>query len=396
LKIANHHMENIMAQKYQNFALFLITWLLVSCAAATSTSSNQTLVPTEIRPTVALPGSQDSDGAEISPTPTENVEVATPSKQPGAVFDISTANQLAPDGILEELSFYGGGGGYSCKPDKIPYILIEPSDGELMTLSTMVSCGWQDNEVLQVSILYPDGKSRIFDLNAENDGLGNYYVQFGLKTAIGDPPGRYTVILKGKNGSVESDVHFRTPDGPRIVRPDHEHIYLYGFAPDERVRLFYYAKDGQLAGWTEYRMNPGGELLIEITVDTSPYFTYFYAIGDNSGETRLLQEDPMGETVDRTSQKSIQVSYCGSLQPRVFVGDSARVAFTDGSDMRIRQSAGLEGEILHKVPEGSTFTVIDGPQCFDNIIWWKARTTDGVEGWMAEFVDGVYLLEPIQ
>lgn len=394
-----------MTQNYQKFAFFCITWLLFSCTAI-SPSSNPTPIPPEIKPTAYLPSQSDSAGTEISSVSaekveiatgsTENLEVATPSKKPDAVFDISTANQFAPDGILEELSFYGGGGGYSCQPDKIPYILIEPPDEELMTLSTMVSCGWQDNEVLQVSIVYPDGKSKIFDLQTENDGLGNYYVQFGLKTAIGDPPGRYTVTLRGKNGSVESDVHFRTPDGPRVVRPDHEHIYLYGFAPDERVRLFYYDKDGQLAGWTEYRTSSGGELLIEVTVETSPYFTYFYAIGDNSGETRLLQENPNGETVDRTEQKSIQVSYCGDLKSRLSIGNSGRVAFTDGSDMRIRQSAGLQGEIIHKVPEGTAFTVIDGPQCFDNIIWWKARTPDGVEGWMAEFADDVYLLEPIR
>lgn len=384
-----------MTHKYQNFAFFFLTWLLVSCTAI-STSNNPTLAAPEIKPTASLPTQQDTDGAEISSAVTEEVETATPSIQASAVFDISTANQIAPDGILQELSFFGGGGGFSCKPEKSPYVLMEPEDGELMTLSTMISCGWQDNEVLTATILYPDGRSKAFDLQAENDGLGIYYNEFGIKTDIGDPPGIYTLTLTGKNGVVESEVYFREPNGPRIVRPDHEHIYLYKFAPDEHVRLFYYDEDGQLDGWAEYRMSNRGELLIGISVQTSPYFTYFYAIGDNSGEARLLQENPFGETVDTTEQKSIQVLYCGELQSRLAVGNSGRVAFTDGSDMRIRKSAGLQAEVIHKVPEGTTFTVIDGPKCFDNISWWKTRTTDGIEGWMAEFVDDVYLLEPLQ
>ena len=350
------------------------------------------------------PTLQDSDQAEIlptvteevkiSPTSTEEVRISTASEEVSAVFDVSTANQTVPDGILKEISFFGGGGRFHCDPSQPPYILQEPEDGELITLSTMISCGWQDNEILKASILYPDGRSKVFDLQTEDDGLGNYYGQFGYKTAIGDPPGKYTLILQGKNGTVESDVHFTEPDRPSIVRPDDDHIYLYGFAPDERVRLYHYSEAGELDGWAEYKMSPSGELLINIGVETGPYFTYFYAIGDTSGETRLLQENPFGETVDRTQQKSIQVLYCGSLQTRLSIGATGWVAYTDGAEMRVRKYAGLETEILYKVPEGTIFTITDGPKCLDEITWWKTHTENDLEGWMAEEHDGVYFLEP--
>ena len=84
------------------------------------------------------------------------------------------------------------------------------------------------------------------------------------------------------------------------------------------------------------------------------------------------------------------------MRIRVSVGEEARVAFTDGSNMRIRENPGFSQVILYRVPEGTFIEVLDGPQCTDGNNWWKIRTENGLDGWMTESQDGVYLLEPIQ
>ena len=83
-----------------------------------------------------------------------------------------------------------------------------------------------------------------------------------------------------------------------------------------------------------------------------------------------------------------------SLPSRLSIEKKARVAYTDGSEMRIRAKPGLEQDILDTVPEGTEFAIVGSSRCADNITWWPVRTDDGILGWMPEGQNGVYLLEP--
>jgi hypothetical protein len=322
---------------------------------------------------------------------------ATPEGM-SAAFDFSTANQIPPEGILEEISFYGGGGGVFCAGDEqFPKISYEPMDGELMTLSTMIACGWQAGEVLIGAIQYPDGRivTQTIPTDIKNPGSENkYYAFLGFKPAINDPVGLYYFTLEGKDGKVEADAYFSKPTGPHIFRSDNNHLFLYGFAPNETVKLIHYGENRRFAGWQEYRVDLDGNLSIEISVGTNPFLTYFFAIGDQSGETRLLQEDYWGRTGDRIIEQSIAKLSCGGLQSRLAIEVHGRVAYTDGSDMRIRARPGITQDIVYKVPEGTQIVVIEGPKCVDEILWWKVRTNDDLEGWMAEYLENVYLIEP--
>ena len=86
----------------------------------------------------------------------------------------------------------------------------------------------------------------------------------------------------------------------------------------------------------------------------------------------------------------------GPLQSRLAPDGRARVAFTDGTKMRIRARAGFTQETLKLVPEGTLLMITGGPVCIDDTTWWRIRTRDGFDGWMAEYKDGVYLVEPFQ
>ena len=85
---------------------------------------------------------------------------------------------------------------------------------------------------------------------------------------------------------------------------------------------------------------------------------------------------------------------CGTAPPpRLATGSAGRVSFTDGRPLNVRASASLAGALVGQLPEGSTFQVIDGPACADNIYWWQIQA-DALTGWIAEGVENEYFVEP--
>ncbi|MBZ0289994.1 MAG: DUF3160 domain-containing protein, partial [Anaerolineae bacterium] len=84
---------------------------------------------------------------------------------------------------------------------------------------------------------------------------------------------------------------------------------------------------------------------------------------------------------------------CNTLPPRLMVGGSGQVSFTDGDPLNVRASADRNSEVSGLLPEGTAFDVLDGPTCAGGINWWRVQS-GGVSGWIAEAVDNVYLVEP--
>ncbi|MBN1680110.1 MAG: DUF3160 domain-containing protein [Anaerolineae bacterium] len=82
------------------------------------------------------------------------------------------------------------------------------------------------------------------------------------------------------------------------------------------------------------------------------------------------------------------------LPPRLVVGGSGQVSFTDGLPLNVRAAPGLSGAQVTQLPEGTAFSVIDGPVCADAIYWWQIDS-GGVIGWIAESADGTYYVEPV-
>lgn len=86
---------------------------------------------------------------------------------------------------------------------------------------------------------------------------------------------------------------------------------------------------------------------------------------------------------------------CGTAPPtRLIVGGQARVTFTDGTPLRVRDAAGLSGNQVGQLPEGTAFQIVSGPVCADNYNWWQIQAGN-LSGWVAEGADGVYFAEPV-
>lgn len=73
-----------------------------------------------------------------------------------------------------------------------------------------------------------------------------------------------------------------------------------------------------------------------------------------------------------------------------------RVTFTDGALTNVRTMPATGAELAGQVPEGATFSVMDGPDCADGYMWWYLNFDSGLSGFVAEGNSGAYFLEPWQ
>jgi hypothetical protein len=84
---------------------------------------------------------------------------------------------------------------------------------------------------------------------------------------------------------------------------------------------------------------------------------------------------------------------CGSSLPaRLLPNMTARVTFTDGKSLRVRQTPA--GIIMTYLPEGTVFRVLEGPQCLNFYNWWRVQLADSSIGWAAEASVESYFIEP--
>lgn len=89
--------------------------------------------------------------------------------------------------------------------------------------------------------------------------------------------------------------------------------------------------------------------------------------------------------------------------PRVQVGDSARITFTDGTTTRLRSVPEAGDNIIDNLPEGTEFKIIEGPVCYprpgrsDAYVYWKVNVPSrNVTGWLAEGDANGYYIEPLK
>lgn len=70
----------------------------------------------------------------------------------------------------------------------------------------------------------------------------------------------------------------------------------------------------------------------------------------------------------------------GEIEPGVVVV----VTGTEGYGLNLRAEPGTEGEVVVNAPEGTTLTVVEGPEEADGYTWWLLRTAEDEEGWGAD------------
>jgi hypothetical protein len=65
------------------------------------------------------------------------------------------------------------------------------------------------------------------------------------------------------------------------------------------------------------------------------------------------------------------------------LGVTAYVQKAGGKNLRLHDTAGLEGHVSDSLHPGTQLTLLIGPVERDGYPWWRIRTADGREGWVA-------------
>ncbi len=80
---------------------------------------------------------------------------------------------------------------------------------------------------------------------------------------------------------------------------------------------------------------------------------------------------------------------------RLRVGDKAKVSEDPPLANRVRSQPSLTGEVLGFIEPGEEMTILEGPGCSANWVWWRVRSLEtGLEGWTAEGDKDSYWLVP--
>ncbi|MBE2272329.1 MAG: SH3 domain-containing protein [Anaerolinea sp.] len=80
-----------------------------------------------------------------------------------------------------------------------------------------------------------------------------------------------------------------------------------------------------------------------------------------------------------------------SLPSRLTVGSQARVL--PGIPNNVRSTYSTMGALVGILPGGTVFSITNGPQCAEGILWWQIYA-GGIVGWTGELQGASYWLEP--
>jgi len=190
-----------------------------------------------------------------------------------SALSIDEINLVPPGDLLNEISYYGSGGGVpsdqqevECPGSVAPTIKTIAQVEWLYPFYFYGGCGWVDGESVSVAIFMPDGKTKTDQLTAYN----GFTYSYEMTTMM--PPGEYIFEFSGASGRVEKHVEVFVPSTPHVYRLLSERkLVLYGFRPKEKVRIFIYYYHLDLhkeictfVGWRRIAMDESGQAFIEI------------------------------------------------------------------------------------------------------------------------------------
>jgi serine/threonine protein kinase len=108
--------------------------------------------------------------------------------------------------------------------------------------------------------------------------------------------------------------------------------------------------------------------------------------------TRTLP--PLPTTADVSATPSELVNCPGALPSRLIPGGRGIVSEFDPLPVNVRSGPSTTLPRVAQIPVRSTFDVLEGPVCAQNMAWYRIRTNSRLEGWIAEG-DIAYFAEPL-
>lgn len=305
LKAINHEGHEVVRRNHKDFTLYPFVSVAVKSPAITglarrlllflpfflATLACEVSLPTpptfEPYPTMVVPTWPSGQNPE-APQPGGN----SPYPSGQLYFDPSASNQVAPSDILNEIAFFGSGGGddWECLPENQTQInLIDPPAlVEWLGSSEIKLCG-RPGEIILISVFHHGVFIQNGNTTADSNGKASYLFLVTESMQTGD----WVIKIDSVSGHLELTVNVFRPSAPRVYRIN-TRLFLYGFAPNEVIRLFAYQVNrtngiGHLAGWTEYPVDSFGELTVDIPNNE---LIHYYAVSALSGEVYETTRNP--------------------------------------------------------------------------------------------------------
>jgi WD40 repeat protein len=236
-----------------------------------------------------------------------------------------------------------------------------------------------NGEILAAS----SANGKVYLLDIKNRKL--LYVLDGEGELCFSPNGRFLAIQCFEHNVCFYDVK----SGELIQRLARDEIYY--------ITDIAFSNDGQLLiaiGYTTYI----GPSVKSSALITTWEISAKYASGILPQITPVTLFDVEDAIDDKYSITPTVVLQCPGAPPqRLTIGEQGMVC-TRKDSLRVRTKPGLDGEVISSISPGTTFEVIDGPECAgNNWSWWKIQLVKGVQGWVAEGGDNVdpYFLCPV-
>lgn len=386
-----HKLNYKLAIAYTStFVLFL---LLTTSACATINEPLPTLVaPITLE---SQKGQEDEMSSNSAPIIVQETK-PTVTPMPIHTFSLSQKNQGVPEAILDEITFYSGGGegdplGY-CDNNSRQVRMGETELHNSFFLHNLIfihTCGWQNNETVGITIRYPDGRIIQQEQTYINESENVVPMTTIFTTSVlEDPPGQYQFIFSGESGAVEYSFVMQKPEGPHLygnVYGNGNHtLMLYNFEPNETVGVFAYTltdivREGfpilKLYAWQTFQVDQNGNLLIETQLNENIW--HIAVVGDISGE---VSNDNWRSTIVKTDPDFTPIC-------NIAVDDT----ITLGTSLSSKPEAtNYLNNSMAGIWEGPSAIVIDGPQWgkLNSGInysgwWWKVTNQDtGESGWI--------------
>jgi hypothetical protein len=319
---------------------------------------------------------------------------------------------------LEEIRYYGGGGGplagfnmNFCQNEGQPTLafrLAEITDMEILNnyhSPIVVTCGWQMDEQVTVTITNPGGQVYVQnettspEFKFDDDSVAGHYVAllwlpreiiqseadnssdlFRLHGIYQILPGAYQIKYEGRSGSVQTTIDIRTAPGGKATNSTSGGIILFDFEPNETIRIFYYPEE-QPPVWHEYQIGSNGQLWIK----------EFPGSGANA--ILSLRSGELTTLPGPTSALN-----CGNALPtRTQRGRWLYMAtFLRGEGLPLYampdSSSSITSIFPYESPRGHYVLAISEPTCGANSTWWKVQTLDNQIGWAMESDEHSYYL----
>ncbi|MBZ0300262.1 MAG: Ig-like domain-containing protein, partial [Anaerolineae bacterium] len=230
------------------------------------------------------------------------------------------------------------------------------------------------------------------------DWDSSYNISFGM-----EPSSDYTVTISpgmedvyGNVITRERVVTFTTaPYSPNVSLQVPRGVGLYN-AYNDQTQVFVTHRNVSRLDLELYSV-PTDDFISRIEQDTyDPAYSYTPTTSQVLAQWTIQSATPENQVRYELLNLGAQaagggVSCPGAPASRLKVGDSA-IVITDPDPLRARATP-VDGEVVAQLYRDYRVSVVGGPVCADELLWWEVTLRDGSTGWVAEGTTDEYFLD---